>query len=172
MEQQQKRDLVVMGVAGSGKTTLAQYLGQALGYHYLEGDDFHSPEGKALMASGQPLSSSLRERWVEALCQQLGQHRRAGQPVVLSYSGLIARHRQQIRHAGNRPLFIYLCGDRALLLRRLEQRQGHFMPPSQLDNQLSTMEPPTGEADVLTLALDCPPAEVLTQVLAQLGQGQ
>ena len=93
------RTIVIMGVAGSGKSTVGQLLAQQLGWRFIEGDDFHSTEAKAMMASGTPLRSDLRQAWVDRLASALADHAAAHQSCVLSYSGLIASQRQQLRDA-------------------------------------------------------------------------
>ena len=128
--------LILMGVAGSGKSTLAQHCAGALGWTYLEGDDFHSDAGKQMMAAGQPLSPALRQQWVELLCQRLQQQKNQGLQTVLSYSGLIQQQRAQIRAAAAAPLFVYLHGPAAILAERLSHRSAHFMPASMLQSQL------------------------------------
>ncbi|MFN6262405.1 MAG: gluconokinase [Chromatiaceae bacterium] len=148
--------LILMGVAGSGKSTLAQHCASALGWTYLEGDDFHSDAGKQMMAAGQPLSPALRQQWVELLCQRLQQQKNQGLQTVLSYSGLIQQQRAQIRAAAAAPLFVYLHGPAAVLAERLSLRSAHFMPASMLQSQLRTMQVPVLEPDVLWLDLQLP----------------
>lgn len=99
------RVIVIMGVAGSGKSTVGRLLAEKLKYRYLEGDDYHSSEAKSMMASGVPLPDNLRDSWVETLCQTLQQCKVDNQSCVLSYSGLVARHRQMIREAGSAVFF-------------------------------------------------------------------
>lgn len=101
------RAIIIMGVAGSGKSTVGRLLAEKLQYDYLDGDDYHSVEAKVMMTNGIPLPDNLRESWVELLCQQLRQRREIKQSCVLSYSGLIARHRQLIREAGA-PVFFFI----------------------------------------------------------------
>ncbi len=158
--------LVVMGVAGSGKSSLAKALADTLGWDLLEGDDFHSEEGKQMMAAGQPLCPELRQQWVERICAQLCAQKNAGRRCVLSYSGLIASQRAQIRAAAWQPLFVYLQGDAAILAGRLAARPDHFMPPSMLQSQLSTMQEPTPDEAVIRLELSWPLAVATARVLA------
>ncbi len=162
--------LVLMGVAGSGKSTLASHCAGALGWAYLEGDDFHSASAKQMMASGQPLTAELRQHWVDLLCQALQQLKNHGLPGVLSYSGLIQQQRAQIRAAAAAPLFVYLHGPAEVLSQRLSQRPGHFMPVSMLQSQLDTMQAPALEPDVLWLDLRLPLVTQLSQIGRALGQ--
>ncbi len=162
------RAIIIMGVAGSGKSTVSRLLAEKLNYRYLEGDDYHSAEAKAMMAAGIPLSDSLRESWVDLLCQQLQQCKAEGVSCVLSYSGLIARHRQKIREAGARVRFFYLYGSEALLASRLAARQNHFMPPGMLSSQLATMQPTDEEPDITRLDIQYSAEDVVAQICQQL----
>lgn len=157
-----------MGVAGSGKSTVGKLLAAELGYLFVEGDDFHSTEAKALMASGTPLRSDLRQAWVDRLATALADHAAAHQSCVLSYSGLIASQRQQLRDAGSQTRFIYLQGSAELLAARLQARSGHYMPASLLQSQLDSMQSSSDEADVKTFSIDHTPATLLQQILQWL----
>ncbi len=162
--------LILMGVAGSGKSTLAQQCASALGWAYLEGDDFHSDAGKQMMAAGQPLSPLLRQQWVELLCQRLQQHKNQGLQSVLSYSGLLQQQRAQVRAAAAATLFVYLYGPAEVLAARLSARTAHFMPVSMLQSQLDTMQAPAVEPDVLWLDLRLPVEEQLRHIGRALEQ--
>ena len=162
------QSLVLMGVAGSGKSTMARLLAEQLGWECLEGDDFHSEQGKQMMAAGQPLAADLRQQWVERLCSTLKQHQQQQQHTVLSYSGLIKTQREQIRAASWAPLFVYLKGSAELLSQRLAERKNHFMPESMLASQLATMQEPLAEADVLVLDISQSTGQLLQQVLDKL----
>ncbi|WP_337879553.1 gluconokinase, GntK/IdnK-type [Rheinheimera sp.] len=162
------QSLVLMGVAGSGKSTMARLLAERLGWQCLEGDDFHSAEGKQMMAAGQPLAAALRQQWVDRLCNVLKQYQQQQKPVVLSYSGLIKTQREQIRAAAWAPLFVYLKGSAELLSQRLAERKNHFMPESMLASQLATMQEPEQEADVLILDISQSREQLLQQVLGRL----
>lgn len=163
--QAQPQTLIIMGVAGSGKSTIGKLLAAELGYLFLEGDDFHSTEAKAMMASGTPLRSDLRQAWVDRLAATLAAHAAAGQSCVLSYSGLIACQRQQLRQAGSQTQFIYLQGSAELLAARLAARSGHYMPASLLQSQLDSMQSSSAEADVQPFSIDQEPAALLQKIL-------
>ena len=157
-----------MGVAGSGKSTIGKLLAAELGYLFLEGDDFHSDEAKAMMASGTPLRSDLRQEWVDRLAVTLTQHAAAGKSCVLSYSGLIASQRQQLRDAGSQTRFIYLQGSAELLAARLRARSGHYMPASLLQSQLDSMQSSGDESDVFPFSIAQPVELLVRQILHQL----
>ncbi|OBP15698.1 hypothetical protein A5320_10355 [Rheinheimera sp. SA_1] len=163
--QAQPQTLIIMGVAGSGKSTVGKLLAAELNYLFLEGDDFHSDEAKAMMASGTPLRSDLRQEWVDRLAVTLMQHAATDKPCVLSYSGLIASQRQQLREAGSQTRFIYLQGSAELLAARLAERSGHYMPASLLQSQLDSMQNSSSEVDVQPFSIDQEPAALLQQIL-------
>ena len=164
------QSLIIMGVAGSGKSTLALRLAEQLGWHYLEGDDFHSLEAKQMMASGTPISCEMRDQWVGRLCVALQDCAAKQLCVVLSYSGLIRKHRQQIRMAASSPQFVYLQGSVELLAQRLAQRKNHFMPVSMLQSQLATMESVEQEADVVCLDISQSVNQLMLQVILKIEQ--
>jgi gluconokinase len=168
--QQLSQTLIVMGVAGSGKSTVGQLLAKALNYPFLEGDDFHSAEAKALMASGTPLSSTLRQQWVDRLAATLAQQAEKGQSCLLSYSGLIASQRQQLRAACQQPQFIYLQGPAQLLAERLAKRSDHYMPASLLQSQLDSMQSSAFEPDVQPFSIEQPPEQLLQEIVHWLKQ--
>lgn len=160
--------LIVMGVAGSGKTTVARGLAQHYDYEFLDADDFHSMEAKAQMASGVPLTDAQREPWVAALVKALQANEQAGRSSVLAFSGLRAAHRQTLRESGVPMRFVFLHIDPAQVAARLRQRSGHFMPAGLLDSQFEALQNPTCEPDVLSIEVDGSPADVLVRVMAAL----
>jgi len=164
------QSLIIMGVAGSGKSTLALRLAEQLGWRYLEGDDFHSAEAKQMMACGTPITSEMRDQWVGRLCTALQECAAKQQSAVLSYSGLIRKHRERIRLAASSPQFVYLQGSAELLAERLAQRQNHFMPVSMLQSQLATMESVEQETDVLCLDISQSVDELMLLILEKIKQ--
>lgn len=154
--------IVTMGVSGSGKSLLARGLAEHYGVRYLDADDFHSPQARARMASGQPLTDEMRKPWVAALGAALCEHADQGEAVVLAFSGLRAAHRAQLRSgSGLRLLFLFLQGEPELIAERLRARAGHFMPPSLLDSQFEALQAPEGEPDVLPVDIAPPPAQMI-----------
>ncbi|PRX44172.1 gluconokinase [Prauserella shujinwangii] len=130
--------IVVMGVAGSGKTTVGTALAAMLGVPYAEADDFHSPANIAKMSAGVPLTDADRMPWLRAIARWIGAHTHGG--GVVTCSALKRRYRDVLR-AGGPAWFLHLHGDRDLLARRLTARRGHFMPVALLDSQLADLEP-------------------------------
>ncbi|WP_193725973.1 gluconokinase [Xanthomonas arboricola] len=160
--------IVVMGVSGSGKTTIAQALAAHYGYRFLDADDYHSVAARAQMAAGQPLTDAMRLPWVELLAATLRDCVHAGASVVLAFSGLRGTHRQLLRRSGIPIRFVFLHAAPHVIAARLSARAGHFMPPSLLDSQLQTLELPLDEADVVSVDVDATVAEVVRDAIAQL----
>ncbi|MBB6339560.1 gluconokinase [Xanthomonas arboricola] len=160
--------IVVMGVSGSGKTTIAQALAAHYGYRFLDADDYHSVAARAQMAAGQPLTDAMRLPWVELLAATLRDCVRAGESVVLAFSGLRGTHRQLLRRSGIPIRFVFLHAAPHVIAARLSARAGHFMPASLLDSQLQTLELPLDEADVVSVDVDATVAEVVQDAIAQL----
>ncbi|PPT29093.1 gluconokinase [Xanthomonas arboricola] len=160
--------IVVMGVSGSGKTTVAQALAAHYGYRFLDADDYHSVAARAQMAAGQPLTDAMRLPWVELLAATLRDCVQAGESVVLAFSGLRGTHRQLLRRSGIPIRFVFLHAAPHVIAARLSARAGHFMPASLLDSQLQTLELPLDEADVVSVDVDTTVAEVVQDAIAQL----
>ena len=148
--------VVVMGVAGSGKTTVGRALAEHLGVAYADADDFHSPASVAKMASGQPLDDDDRAPWLVAIGQWLAEHDDRG--AVVGCSALRRRYRDVLRAAAPRLEVLHLAGDPAVVTRRVAERPDHFMPASLVASQLETLEPlepdEAGNAFDLTAPVD------------------
>jgi gluconokinase len=137
---------VIMGVAGSGKTTIGAALARALAAPFLEGDDLHPPANVQRMAQGIPLTDDDRRPWLLAIAQQLRDAHRAGLGLVVTCSALKRSYRDLLRSASGAALqFVHLTGDRDVIAERLAERRGHFMPTSLLDSQLATLEAPAAD---------------------------
>ncbi|MBN6149229.1 gluconokinase [Xanthomonas sp. AmX2] len=160
--------IVVMGVSGSGKTSVAQALAAHYGYLFLDADDFHSDAARAHMAGGQPLTDAMRAPWVAALAAQLRERVADGQALVLAFSGLRRAHRQQLRDSGVPLRFVFLHAAAHVIAQRLAHRSGHFMPVSLLDSQFDTLELPLEERDVISVDVDKPFDAVVADAIAQL----
>lgn len=162
------RAIVVIGVAGSGKTTVARELAAHFGFGFLDADDFHSADARSGMAAGIPLTDSEREPWVQTLADELRRHARSGRSTVLAFSGLRAAHRQRLRDSGVPMRFVYLQAPPHVIAARLATREDHFMPPELLASQLDALQVPDHEPDVLALDTDRPLAEVVERAVAAL----
>lgn len=145
--------VIVMGVAGSGKSTLASALAGAYNYEYLDGDDFHSDESRALMARGTPLTDEQRAPWVAAIKDRLQSNAKQQIHTILAFSGLKQKHRDILRSAGLRTIVLYLNGNKETIQDRINNRKDHFMAPALLDSQFASMEDPLDEADVHSIEI-------------------
>ncbi|MFF0634278.1 gluconokinase [Nocardia sp. NPDC004151] len=164
---------VVMGVAGSGKSTVASIVARTLDWDLLEGDDLHPPANRAKMAAGQPLTDADRRPWLAAVAEWMSEEFAAGRSGVVACSALKRSYRDILRasrigHPDADLTFVHLTGARAVLRARLLARTDHFMPPDLLTSQLETLEPPDPDERVVTLEIDRPPAEVADAALAAL----
>lgn len=159
--------IVVMGVAGSGKSAVGAALAQALGHGFCDVDGLHPAANVAKMAAGTPLTDADRWPWLDRVAAELA----ARPPLVMACSALRRAYRDRIRAgAGGPVLFIHLTGPRQVIAERLAARKGHFMPPALLDSQLATLEPPGEgeEALVQDLSPDLPRIlQDLTKALAR-----
>jgi len=160
--------LVLMGVAGSGKTTLARILEDRLGLPYAEADDFHPPANIEKMSAGTPLDDDDRWPWLEAIRDWLTEQTRAGRPSVVTCSALKRSYRDVLRSAEGRVRFVHLTAGTDLLEDRMAHREGHFMPTTLLPSQLSTLEPLGDDEDGVTVVVDVPPQDVADRALTAL----
>jgi len=133
--------IVVMGVSGSGKTTVAVALADRLGWEFAEGDDFHPAENVAKMRAGTPLDDDDRWPWLRRLAAWIGEHEQDGRSVVVTCSALKRSYRDLLREGHPSVWFAHVTVDAELLRDRVGNRTGHYMPPSLLDSQLAALEP-------------------------------
>ncbi len=160
--------IILMGVAGSGKSTVAQGLAAALGWPLLEGDGLHPAANLAKMTAGVPLTDEDRRPWLAALRTRIEATLAAGGDLVVTCSALKRDYRRTLQVAPARVRFVYLRGDAALVAERLRLRQGHFMKASMLESQMAALEEPSpGEALTVDAALASD--TLVTQIAASLG---
>jgi gluconokinase len=157
--------VVVMGVSGCGKSTAGALLARRLGVEFVEGDAFHPPENVARMAAGVPLTDADRAGWLQSLAAHIAQAAPRG--VVVSCSALKRAYRDVLR-APAPTRFVWLDLPRAALEARMATRTGHYMPPSLLESQLATLEPPQADEDAIrvdgTQAVEAIVAEALERM--------
>ncbi|HEY8993073.1 MAG TPA: gluconokinase [Lacunisphaera sp.] len=157
--------ILLMGVAGSGKTTVGRLLARELGWTYHEADDFHSAANKEKMGQGIPLDDDDRMPWLESIRRAMDGTIAAGRPAVFTCSALKEKYRRILLDGLPGTLLVYLSGQRDLLLVRLQGRTGHYMKPAMLDSQLATLEPPAG---ALTLDISRPPEALVAEIRRRL----
>jgi gluconokinase len=162
--------VVVMGVTGTGKTTIGKLLAQRLDARFAEGDDYHPPENVEKMRSGRPLDDDDRWPWLQAIADDLRRWIDDGITAVVTCSALKRSYRDVLRRAGSTVRFVFLEGDPELLRRRLAGRKGHYMPASLLPSQIETLESPVGEPDVAAVEVEGEPEEILERALKALAR--
>ncbi len=160
--------VVVMGVSGSGKTTVGTRLAERLAVPYAEADDFHPPGNVAKMAAGTPLTDEDRAPWLDAIAEWLAG--RGGAGGVVTCSALKRRYRDRLRSAAPGVFFLHLDGSPELVARRLGERRGHFMPPSLLRSQFDALEPLHDDEPGAAVGIDGSPEETVERALAALAR--
>lgn len=158
--------VMVMGVAGSGKTTVGRALADELGWKFRDADEFHPAANIAKMAAGLPLDEADRAPWLAAIRAYVAHCLANGENAVVTCSALKERYRRLLSTDPTRIKWVHLQGDRGLISRRLAGRRGHFMKPDMLGSQLAALEPPR---DALTLDVAEPPETLVKKVRAALG---
>ncbi|TVL90173.1 gluconokinase [Streptomyces sp. SAJ15] len=163
------RVVVVMGVSGTGKTTVGTLLAEALGVPYAEADDFHSSANIAKMSAGVPLDDEDRAPWLDAIGAWAHEHSGPGaHGGVVSCSALKRAYRDRLRQAAPDLFFVHLTGDHDLIAERMAARQGHFMTAKLLDSQFATLEPLQPDEPGIALDITPDPAVITGQALAAL----
>ncbi|EDY45379.1 gluconokinase [Streptomyces sp. SPB074] len=158
--------VVVMGVAGTGKTTIGPLVAAQLGVTYAEGDDFHPPANIAKMSAGTPLDDADRAPWLDAIGRWA--HARADRGGVVSCSALKRSYRDRLRAEAPGLVFLHLTGDRALIEDRMGHRQGHFMPAKLLDSQFATLQPLGPDESGAEVDVSGTPEEIAARAVAAL----
>ena len=159
--------LVLMGVSGCGKSTVAALLAGRLGWDFEEGDDLHPPENIAKMAAGHALDDDDRRPWLARVAEWIRAHTDADRPGIVTCSALKKSYRDALR--GDRVIFVYLAGTREQIARRLAARHGHFMPQSLLDSQFAILEPPTPDENAITVDISSSSSTLADQIVERLG---
>ncbi len=160
--------IVVMGVSGCGKSSVARLLAERLGVSFVEGDDAHSRASLDKMAAGIPLTDADREDWLHRLKQTLQHHTAQHSGVVLTCSALKRRYRDLLRQADPQLFFVHLHGDRALIAERMRSRERHFMPLTLLDSQFADLEPLQPDEQGVVLDIRHTPQELAEQAALAL----
>jgi gluconokinase len=160
--------VVVMGVSGSGKTTVAVELARRLGWEFAEGDDHQPAANVEKMRSGTPLDDCDREPWLRGLAEWIAERERAGTSCVLTCSALKRSYRDLLREGNDSVFFAHVDVPEAVLAERLAQRTDHYMPASLLTSQLASLEPLQDDEPGITVAGTGEPAGVVDAIVAAL----
>jgi len=161
--------LVIMGVSGSGKTTIAILLAKRLGWVYRDGDEFHPASNVEKMKSGVPLTDEDRWPWLEAIARFIDEELADGTRTIITCSALKRRYRDIIIDRREGVRLIYLKGDKSLLEERLKKRHGHFMPSSLLQSQFDALEEPGPDENPLIVSVDATPDQIVDHIVERLG---
>jgi gluconokinase len=160
-----KTAIVVMGVSGSGKTTVARLLAKRLGWQMAEGDEFHSTANVTKMAAATPLTDADRMPWLASIRDWVSA---ADADVVVTCSALRRVYRDLLRQADARVRFLHLEGSRDVIGTRITSRTGHFMPPALLASQMTTLEPLGPDEDGVVVEVSGTPDQIVTRALEAL----
>ncbi|MGI8680161.1 MAG: gluconokinase [Jatrophihabitans sp.] len=160
------RVLVIMGVSGSGKSTVAGLLAGRLGWDLAEGDDMHPPANIAKMAGGHALDDEDRAPWLAKIAEWIREHTQARRPGIITCSALKHSYRDVLR--GDGVVFVYLVGTHDQIAARMVARHGHFMSASMLDSQVATLEPPTADEDAVRIDVTGSPHAEVEQIINRL----
>ncbi len=160
--------LVVMGVSGSGKSTIAGALAERLVWRYEDGDKYHPPGNVAKMSAGHPLTDEDRWPWLRAIADEIDRTCQAGQHAVVACSALKHAYRDILVHGRDDVRIVFLNGTKDLIADRLAARKGHFMPPELLASQFRTLEPPQPGEQPITVSIDAPVEAIVDDIIRQL----
>jgi gluconokinase len=160
--------LVVMGVSGSGKSTIAEHLAARLGWRCVDGDLFHPPANVAKMSAGHPLTDEDRWPWLQAIADEIDRICAASQRAVVACSALKRSYRDILVHGRDDVRIVFLDGTQDLIAKRLAARKGHFMPPGLLDSQFKTLEAPQPSERPITVSIDASVDGIVDAIVRQL----
>lgn len=160
--------IVVMGVSGSGKSTVAARLAERLGWQLAEADTFHSPANVAKMASGIPLTDEDRRPWLDAIANWIDAARAAGRPSGVACSALKRRYRDIIIGEREDVRLVYLKGTYDLIAPRMATRSGHFMPVGLLQSQFDALEEPQADENAIVVSSQSRPEDIVAEVISAL----
>jgi gluconokinase len=160
--------LVVMGVSGSGKSTIAERLAARLGWRCEDGDKYHPPANVAKMSAGHPLTDEDRWPWLQAIADEIDRTCTQGERAVVACSALKRAYRDILVHGRNDVRIVFLNGTHDLIAARLAARKGHFMPPGLLTSQFKTLEPPQPTERPITVSIDAPVEAIVDDIIRQL----
>lgn len=160
--------ILVMGVSGSGKSTIAQALARRIGFLMEDGDAYHPAANVKKMHDGIALSDADRWPWLRAIAVAIDRHAASGARVVIACSALKRSYREMLIHGRDDVRIVYLKGSRDLIAQRMRQRSGHFMPLSLLDSQFAALEEPGLDEHAITVDIDAPVETIVATIIGRL----
>ena len=160
--------LIVMGVSGAGKSTVAEALAARLGWRCEDADRFHPASNVAKMSAGEPLTDDDRWPWLKAIADEIDRLCDGGLHAVFACSALKRTYREILVHGRDDVRIVFLDGSKELIAERLAARKGHFMPPGLLDSQFNTLERPTHDERAITVGIDASVDEIVDEILIRL----
>ena len=158
----------MMGVSGSGKTTIARGVAEREGWRLLEGDAFHPPSNVAKMHAGTPLTDEDRWPWLRAIAHEIDAMRARGEQGVVACSALKRSYRDILIGDRTDVVLVYLQGSKALIAERIASRKGHFMPAALLDSQFATLEEPGPDEHPIVVSIGASPEAIVDAVVDRL----
>lgn len=162
--------LIVMGVAGCGKSTIAEKMADQLGWPLAEGDDFHPKANVDKMRAGTPLTDEDRWPWLDLIVDWTKEQSEAGQSTLVTCSALRRSYRDRLSAAPGKTYFVHLSGTKELLFERISARKGHYMPPSLLDSQLDTLEELEADERGVVVDIDADVDTIVAEALSGLAK--
>ncbi|MDB5581940.1 MAG: gluconate kinase [Bradyrhizobium sp.] len=163
--------LIVMGVSGSGKSTIGEVLAERLGWPFEDGDRFHPASNVAKMSAGHPLTDEDRRPWLQAIADEIDRVCQTSERAVIACSALKRAYRDILVHGRDDVRIVFLDGTQGLIAGRLAARKGHFMPPGLLASQFKTLEPPGAIENSVTVSIDAPVETIVDNIVRQLRLG-
>ena len=160
--------LVVMGVSGSGKSTIAGHLARRLGWAYEDADRFHPASNVAKMSAGHPLTDEDRWPWLQAIADEIDRLAASGERAVIACSALRRAYRDILVHGRDDVRIVFLDGAQDLIAARLAARKGHFMPPGLLTSQFATLQRPGTDEWPVIVSIDAPVEAIVDDIVSQL----
>lgn len=160
--------VIVMGVSGSGKSTIAEKVAARLRWTYEDGDRFHPDSNVAKMSAGQPLTDDDRRPWLQAIADEIDRVCKAGEHAVIACSALKRAYRDVLVHGRDDVRIVYLDGTQQLIASRLAARKGHFMPAGLLDSQFKALQPPGADEHPVRVSIDASVEAIVDDIVRKL----